>query len=79
MYYRTEVLQWPDGVRDWVRCPNTGCSSELFLIIDVFHLTERVCDSSQQGSWLRLGNWRRSSTCLLQNLPLFLFVEVVST
>jgi len=30
MYYRTEVLQRPDGVRDWVRSPNIVCSSGLF-------------------------------------------------
>jgi hypothetical protein len=34
MYYRTEVLQRPDGVRDWVRCTNIIYSGVLFS--DIF-------------------------------------------
>jgi hypothetical protein len=44
MYYRTEVLQRPDGVRDWVRCLISMLSDSFYMS----HLSERVCNSSKQ-------------------------------
>jgi hypothetical protein len=48
MYYRTEVLQRPEGIEDWVRWVH--CL--IYSILITFYVSERVCYSSKQRNRL---------------------------